>query len=164
MTMYNIIHGRNPLATIILAALDLTEHDVGRFRDAFVAENEIAVYTRNGGGYRNCWCENDGEHSDSADCGCPGCIITHRLPKHPNYLRDQDDEFDSTYATIYFSIPEKHREMLSLFNDGKFDPDKRWLDSLQQLKEGKREDVVKALAPLCNIITSKIKGEENNPT
>jgi hypothetical protein len=68
---------------------------------------EIHVYTRNGGGNRQHWSfsyENDAGEA----CECPGCIIEHRLPKHPNYLSDHDDDFDCTYATIHFSVPEEH--------------------------------------------------------
>lgn len=51
---------------------------------------------------------------DSEECGCYGCVITYRLPKHPLYLSDEDDDYDCTYATIYFRIPETaDREALS---------------------------------------------------
>jgi hypothetical protein len=43
---------------------------------------------------------------ESEKCACTGCTITYRLPKHPLYLRDEDDEFDYTYATVYFKMPE----------------------------------------------------------
>lgn len=49
---------------------------------------------------------------DSDKCGCPGCVINYRLPKHPNYVRDEDDDYDCTYANIYFSFPAQHAEAL----------------------------------------------------
>ena len=193
MGLYNMLHGRNPMADQLLACLDLTSSDVGRFRDVSVSEGTIAVYTRNGGGNRDCWCyENPKygysdcvgheyqetedetiwmtkeeieahpeatplnvfmgdkrmvrtgkqvvnthkhcEHPGSADCACPGCTIEYRLPKHPNYIRDEDDEFDSTYATIYFSFPERYKEWLELCEAGKWEPDKKWLDFFRRLE------------------------------
>ena len=86
--MCNILHGRNHHAGVILAMLGLNESDFGRFRDAHVAEGEIAVYTRCGGGNREDYEE-----------------MFESLSQHPRYLRDKDDDFDSTYATIYFSVP-----------------------------------------------------------
>ena len=180
MSFYNILFGENPFSDIVLATLGLTRHDVGRFRDVYLENDEIVVLTRNGGNNRSCWCEEDplygyplckhelvteivpetiwvprdevekypekiswfstvdgkpvqlvktGKmvpqkyykclHPNSADCGCPGCIITYRLPQHPNYLRDEDDDFDSTYAYVYFSFPEKYAGLLKAMQDGK---------------------------------------------
>ena len=66
---------------------------VGRFRDAHLEEDGkvIAIYTRNGGGNRGwLW------------------WAWEILRKHPQYISDKDDEFDSTYATIRFRTPEEH--------------------------------------------------------
>jgi hypothetical protein len=90
MSMYNTLFGSNPDAEKLLDLLGLSDVDVGRYRDCYLTkdEKEIAVFTRNGGGNRR-------EHKD----------VFARLCQHPNYLRDEDDEYDNTYATIYFSIP-----------------------------------------------------------
>ena len=131
--MYNILFGRNPMSTIILGMLNLKQEDVGRFRDTYISNGEIAVYTRNGGGNRDCWNEGKIEGVDCGDRGCYACIITYRLPKHPNYLRDEDDDFDSTYATIWFSIPDKFKELAHRLESGKFDPDERWQQKLAEI-------------------------------
>lgn len=74
-------------------------------------------------------------HPESADCACPGCIITHRLPNHPCYQRDEDDGFDSTYATIYFKFPEEYADYLKkIASKEPFDPDARWAALLESLK------------------------------
>lgn len=174
MSMYSLVFGSNPRGPLVLATLGLTPSDVGRYRDAFVAKGEIAVYTRNGGGNRSCVCEDDPKYGNarckhhtseseedeyttsglitptgkrvmvtwyhceapnSPECGCYGCAISHRLPKHPCYLRDRDDDFDSTYATIYFRFPEEHAEDLAKLDSGEpFEPSKRWLDAIDALK------------------------------
>ena len=134
MSMYGIAFGRNLIAPYILEALELPQSAVGRFRDAFVADGEFAVYTRNGGGNREHYSYEGQEEGE--DCFCTGCIITYHLPKHPNYLRDKDDDFDSTYATVYFSIPEKYKEVFEPFDTGKFDPDARWFELFDRLRAG----------------------------
>lgn len=193
MSLYNMVCGQNGAAGAILATLGLTTSDVGRFRDCFISEGEIAVYTRNGGGNRECWhcggdrygnktCKHHVEHEEvdetvevteaeakekgyellnvyignkrlamtgkrvvepryiceepgSEHCTCPGCVIEHRLPQHPCYLRDEDDSFDCTYATIYFRFPEEFAEELKKFDSGeKFEPSKRWADAIAALE------------------------------
>src|SRR3990167_2492115 len=102
--MYTMLFGQNPVARELLEVLGLRPSDVGRFRDAVLLEDCIAVYTRNGGGNREHY-ENANGTDAGEGCPCTGCIITFHLPKHPLYLRDQDDSFDNTYATVYFKFP-----------------------------------------------------------
>jgi hypothetical protein len=63
-----------------------------RFRDCFVDidDKTINIYTRVGGGNRE-------SHKDEIE----------ELRKNQNYIRDYDDNFDNTFATFVFSIPEK---------------------------------------------------------
>jgi hypothetical protein len=123
MSMYNLMFGRNPYAAVVLATLGLTPGDVGRFRDAFVANGEIAVYTRNGGGNREAYQE-----------------VIDKLAESPYYLRDEDDDFDCTYCTIYFSFPPDYAEGLAAMDAGvPFDPDARWhalFEALSKQQEG----------------------------
>jgi len=143
MSMYNALFGQNPHADILLGILGLSKGDVGRFRDCYVdeldGEQVIAVYTRNGGGNRECW-----EDDDNDGCDCPGCVISYCLPDHPNYLRDEDDDFDCTYATIYFSIPEPSLPLLkflaSLQSDDANDPQGRFDRLMDGLRDGDRSD------------------------
>lgn len=87
MNMYTILFGTNPNADMILAAINLTKDDAERYRDCWVEENRICIRTRTGGGNREDY---------------PNETLT----SHPNYLYDEDDDFDSTYATYYFKLPE----------------------------------------------------------
>ena len=119
-----MLFGRNPLSSIILATLDLKEEDFSRFRDVFISEGKIAVYTRIGGGNRQ-------EYQDTID----------KIREHPNYVSDMDDDFDSTYATFYFSFPEKHKELLSKLEMGNITSDERWAAKIKELAELKPEEV-----------------------
>lgn len=102
MSLYNMINGVNPAVFFILPMLGEKHPDnYPRFRDCFVDNNEINIFTRVGGGNRNC---GFGEEE---------------LQKHPNYLRDFDDEYDSTYATYVFSIPDEFKHDFDLIASGK---------------------------------------------
>jgi hypothetical protein len=115
--LYNVLFGQNPGVNAILATLDLTPQVVGRLRDAWVEADgvggyRIAVYTRNGGGNREHWGFSYPDRASGSGCPCPGCIQTHVLPTHPLYLFDRDDEFDFTYCTTYFRLPERYETEL----------------------------------------------------
>ena len=154
MSMYNLLFGENPASDFLLALLDLTKADVGRFSDAFVTADgtEIAVYTRNGGGNRDHW---DDEKEEGETCSCTGCIIGYRLPKHPLYLRDEDDDFDRTYATVFFRVPEAALPLVKDLAEQR-DPNALWLSTLKELKEGKRPEVVEAMRPLMETLKQMV--------
>lgn len=113
------------------------EYAIGRFRDAWMetdenGELEIALYTRNGGGNR--------EHHNCPQC--TGCVME-QIVRHPLYLRDADDSFDSTYATIYFKVPEWTPEHMittmrerGLIAPERVDMSKKWQDAIAALDEG----------------------------
>ena len=90
MSLYNMINGFNPACVLIMPMLGRKQDEYPRFRDCFVTEEKnIAIYTRVGGGNRNC---GYGEEE---------------LYKDENFLTTYDDEYDSTYATYEFKVPEK---------------------------------------------------------
>lgn len=117
MSLYNMLFGTNEIASTLLFILDLDQldkkWDSGRFRDIYLNEDEtrIILYTRNGGGNRRHWDLTHSKYKEGPDCPCPGCIITYKLKKHPNYIKDYDDDFDSTYAYVEFGVPKQFREI-----------------------------------------------------
>lgn len=121
MSFYNMMFSANPASDLLLATLKLTRGDCGRFRNVFVADGKIAVYTRNGGGNREDYMPDFSEH--------------------PNYLYDEDDDFDCTYATIYFSFPAEYAEGLAKIQDKEpFDPNQRWVDLFDSLGINSKPD------------------------
>lgn len=68
------------------------------------------------------------EQPDSEHCACPGCVINYRLPKHPCYLYDEDDDYDCTYADIFFKFPEEYAEELKAIaaNSTDIKPGEKW--------------------------------------
>lgn len=90
MSFYSMIFGQNNQADLLLAVIGFRKHDVERFRDAHAEDGgkTISVYTRTGGGNRP-------DYPQVA------------LKASPLYVRDEDDDFDSTYATFYFRVPDE---------------------------------------------------------
>ena len=89
MSLYNMIFGMNPDSDKLLSFLGKTQDDFGRFRNVYMEDGYIVVYTRNGGGNRDVYEE-----------------VFDEMSTHPWYSHDADDDFDCTYASIYFKIPE----------------------------------------------------------
>ena len=124
MSLYNMINGVNPATFFILPMLGEKHPDnYPRFRDCFIGElsnsNEndhfgipqkeldtskkvISVYTRVGGGNREYYAKEINE-----------------LRSHPDYIKDYDDDFDSTFATFQFSIPKEFENDYDLIVDGR---------------------------------------------
>ena len=90
MSLYNMINGFNPACVLIMPMLGRKQDEYPRFRDCFVTEEKnIAIYTRVGGRNRNCGFGEEELYEDE------------------NFLTTYDDDFDSTYATYEFKVPEK---------------------------------------------------------
>jgi hypothetical protein len=127
--MYNMVFGENRMGPAILATLGLSTGDFMRYRDCHVANGKIAVYTRMGGNNREMW-RDEATNEDRYD----------KLTSHKHYLDDQDDDFDNTYATFYFGFPEEFAEDLKKLDSRvEFDPDQRWHDALNALKQASKE-------------------------
>lgn len=94
MSLYNTLFGVNPATFYILPMLgEKHPSEFPRFRDCFINEkNEIIIVTRVGGNNREM---GYGEEE---------------LYQHPNFLRTEDDSFDSTFGYYFFSLPKEWEE------------------------------------------------------
>lgn len=103
MSLYNMINGYNPACILIMPMLGRKANDYPRFRDCFVSEDNehILIYTRVGGGNRNC---GFGEEI---------------LYKDENFIKTYDDEFDSTYGYYEFKVPDKWKSDYDKILSGK---------------------------------------------
>ena len=130
MGLYNMLFGVNPYAGAIIQALELDLESIPRFRDAHVTDRDdqtvVAIYTRMGGGNRGHWEFYDNSENEDDACACPGCRAV-ELTKHPLYLTDEDDDFDMTYATYYFTMPAGLQTPTS-----ELIPEQMWQDMLNQ--------------------------------
>jgi hypothetical protein len=98
--MYNLLFGENNYSDALLKTLNLERDDFCRFRDVYLTEEFVIVYTRCGGGNREYYQD-----------------VFNDMKEHPLFDHDEDDDFDSTYCSFYFKIPEvlkaaidKHRQ------------------------------------------------------
>lgn len=89
MSLYNAIYGFNPACVLLMPMLGRKQEEYPRFRDCFLEDGKIAIYTRVGGNNRG---SGYGEE---------------KLYEDPNYVSTYDDDFDNTYATYLFNVPEK---------------------------------------------------------
>jgi hypothetical protein len=149
MSMYNLVHGVNQLSPVLLAMLDLQLSDVPRFRDAYWNGTHICIYTRTGGGNRE-------EYAVENDA----------LAAHPHYVRDEDDDFDSTYATFYFTVPAEYQELTVEVPVADATPSQRWQTFFEALSQkGAASDdpqitrVREGLKPLMDQIAKTVKGD-----
>ncbi len=102
MSMYNMLNGFSPACVFIMPMLGRKQEEWPRFRDCYVTENNnIAIYTRVGGGNRN---SGYGEE---------------KLYEDENFITTYDDDYDTTYGTYEFKVPEKWKSDFDLIMDGK---------------------------------------------
>lgn len=100
MSMYNMLFGMNPQADLLLAVLGLRKNDVERFRDVSASEDgrTISIYTRTGGGNRD-------DYPNLA------------MRKLPTWAGSVDDDFDSTYCTDEFKVPDDFADDVKALGD-----------------------------------------------
>jgi len=120
MSLYNMIFGMNPDADRLLAFLGQSRDDFGRFRNVYLKDGYIVVHTRNGGGNREFY-----------------QYVFDQMSEHPWYSHDEDDDFDCTYAKIYFRIPDAQEETVIrlLGLDAGRDPSDQWQELFGQIKD-----------------------------
>ena len=108
--LYNMLFGENSSQKhFLFGLLERTPGDFGRYRDIYVTDQHIVVHTRCGGGNRE-------DYQDVFD----------EMFNHPLYDYDEDDEFDCTYADIYFKHPEGYEDLLKEMAVGTVTPSQKW--------------------------------------
>jgi hypothetical protein len=122
MSLYNLIHGMNASQALLLSPFLPTRCDnFPRFRNVFTNADDtdvvgdIYVYTRVGGGNRECW--EDGERED---CDCSACE-SDRIESDDRCIHRYDDDFDSTYTTFVFKVSDDMRADYEKLLAGDFD-------------------------------------------
>ena len=149
MSLYNTLFDKNPLTPLLLKILDIDQPDgkyeSGRFRDIYLnAEGtKIILLTRNGGGNREDY-------------------FPKNISGHPNYLMDYDDNFDSTYCYIEFSVPEKFQEALEKLAPGK-EPEKlrdKFERTIKDLEQNKATPEAKKTEKIMTEVLRKIESGE----
>lgn len=102
--LYNLVNGFNPACLFFLPMLGRKESGYPRFRDCFLTDDEerIAIFTRVGGNNRGC---GFGEEE---------------LMQDPLFVKTYDDDFDNTYGTYEFNVPEQWEADFRRIVQGKY--------------------------------------------
>jgi len=145
MSLYNQLLGVNPIAPNLLAELELDYHEIERFRDCYIDDDHnIVVFTRTGG-------DNRYTHSYS----------NNRLKDNRYYLKDEDDEFDCTYAHFTFKCPEdlkdKIKEIKLQFPRNSRKDFKKLLDKMKDPNQQNHPDVKHAMEVGKNLMGPILK-------
>lgn len=191
MSLYNLLHGENPNSVILKTILGIDQKHPnapewptvngqewdpydhgetpesmkfvqeciekkywmsGRYRDIFLNEDgtQIVLYTRNGGGNRESY-----------------SYIFQVLSGHPNYIKDWDDDFDSTYAYISFSVPKGWEEFCKQLSTGEplQSVSAKFQETIDEMKkmdpeEFKKDKRFKPVADILNQIINMTKEED----
>lgn len=122
MSLYNILAGMNTslvVAASTVVGFRIDEH-FPRFRDVFTDaddapfEADLYVYTRMGGGNRDCW---EGASYD-IPCNCSGCRAD-KIEDESWCVGSYDDDFDCTYRTFGIKFtPQQKAEWDALMANG----------------------------------------------
>lgn len=120
MSLYNLLHGVNLQAPLVLQLLEKNTGDFGRFRDAYITETHLVVHTRCGGGNRE-----DYEH------------VFDEMSGHPLFDYDQDDDFDCTYCNFYFKHPPDFEKLCKMIaeQNPQMTPTEKWQKLFEALKK-----------------------------
>ena len=102
MSLYNMLFGFNLACVLFMPMLGRKQAEYPRFRDCFLSDDNtrIVIYTRVGGGNRNCGYGED------------------KLYEDPNFVKTYDDEEDSTYGYYEFNVPEKWKSDFDKIKEG----------------------------------------------
>ena len=133
MSLYNLMFGVNKMAGFLLGVLNTSHHEIPRFRDCWLAEKgtQIIIYTRTGGGNRPYYDRpGDGDYEGPWN---------DNIRAIPGFIKDEDDNYDSTYAKFYFEVPETWKQMLVDFaSSGVYEEppssEERWKQALDEIK------------------------------
>lgn len=171
MNLYNLLFEHGSSMSLLLNMLDLkNERNNIRIRDCLLNADgtQILLYTRNGGGNRQHYgdFQNDGsdERPEGPDCSCYGCCIKYDLSRHPHYIKDEDDSFDSTYAVVWFRVPHDFLDITKDMATSQ-EPEtvgEKFKAAYEKIQSGDKE-MKEKLMPIMEQIFSTLKTEFKKP-
>ena len=121
--LYNMLHGENTYADILLKALGITKEECGRYRDCFTKDGEIVLHTRLGG-------DNRAHYRKEILC----------LKSNIHYLSNSDSGYDSTYANFYFAIPLAIQGLIgNEIQEAEFTPTQKFQETMRKLEAARQK-------------------------
>lgn len=137
--LYNVLFGRNPFEAILLKAIGVKIEDIPRYRDCYLTDSgDIVIYTRTGGGNREFY-ERPVAANDEAHYKGPW---NENLRANPNFLKDEDDTFDCTYAYFHYRVPKENRSSCDmLMKLGAIrNPSESWHNLINRITHSAKDD------------------------
>lgn len=154
MSFYNLVHGQNPMAPVLLAMLGLTIDDIPRYRDCWWDGQHVVIHTRTGGGNREFYdsrASHQKHFGDQPDHDYDGPFNSD-LRSLATFVSEADDTYDPTYATFLFRLPTSMEWMIPKITTQSMSPAERWrqfMDKLENTPDDPQVVRVKAaFAPL----------------
>jgi len=131
-----MLFGVNQATPILLKIIGVEFQEIPRFRDCYIDGDKIVIYTRTGGGNRECYADKDENGNiDHSECYH---TLNDALAEKPNYIIDYNDDYDSTYAYFEFKPLEQYKEIFEALKTGN-KPEKVSEKFLKLIKELRRE-------------------------
>lgn len=147
MSLYNMVHGENPMASVFLSILGLTRREIPRYRDCWWDGEHLCILTRTGGPNRP-----DYDHS----------VLT----SQPTYVRDHDEPKDNTYAVFYFALPPAMAWTIPHLRETHETPQQKWETFFDRLHNNDGRDdpqvqkVITAFQPMFEQLQKVLKGKD----
>lgn len=160
MSFYNLIHGVDPLAGVLMAMLGAQPAGIPRFRDCWFDGEHIVIHTRTGGGNRDYYESEEScleNYPDRFEDGeeAPSGPWNEDVRSLPGFVRDEDDDYDSTYANFFFTVPERFAPLLDKLRSmaKKETQGERWEAAIERVRTAAPDDplvarVTESIGPL----------------
>jgi len=137
--------GYDPMAPALLTILRLSPATIPRFRDCWWNGEHIVLLTRTGGGNR-----------------AEYVIENQTLRELPTFVRDEDNEWDPTFAEFYYTMPKEMQWVVPKLTVQTKTMRERTMEVLNAIAtpgDPKGKKAVEALRPLMEQITEFINGK-----
>ncbi len=150
MSMYNMMHGTNPHAALLLAMLGFSNpsEQIPRLRDCYVDDDgHIVVFTRTGGGNRPDYAEQNAT-----------------LEARTGFLRTEDWATDTTFAKWVYAAPEGSEKLVRQLADtgARSDPTEKFEALIADMQAGATKpstrQALERAKPLMEQLRTAIEG------
>ena len=160
------------LSVMISPFLPRIPEDFPRFRNTFNAaeddptggEADFFIYTRMGGGNRECSQDVLGEDPDYQDkdgnCICGACDAE-KIEELDNCIERYDDDFDCTYCTFCFTVPDEWKADHLALNEGRLsDLSEKYWETINSQYKG-RDKIIEHVAQMREAINNQQSKDDN---
>jgi hypothetical protein len=128
------------MSPVLLEILGYTRDKIPRYRDCYLKDGHIVVYTRTGGGNRQYY-----ENAEVCKANYPDDFKGNDFPagpwncdlrKNPLFLFDRDDSYAPTYAEFHYKYPEMYAKELTVLAEAYSEPqsEQKWAKAVESIR------------------------------